>query len=606
MLPTLLSPPQHDTLLSPPQHDTLLSLLCPPQHDTLLSPPQHDTLLSPPQHDTLLCPPQHDTLLSPPQHDTLLCPPQHDTLLCPPPHDTLLCPPPHDTLLSPPQYDSPSSPSFPRDILAAGGTVGDAAIAALLCVGVVKPQSMGLGGGFMLTHYNPTTGQALTLDARERAPLAAHQDMYHGDAQLSFVGALAVAVPGEVRGYRALYEAVGGALEWAELFVPALRLCEEGHPVSWHLAKALQQKREYILAEPSMSIFVDNTTGDVLLEGDMLYRPDLAATLRVLQQEPDALYTGSLARGFVEDLAQLGGIITTQDMEEYQVTWSEAMTVALNTSNATLITGPPPGSGVLLGFMLNVLDGYGLDPNDVQDVSSSVLTHQRITETFKYAYALRTQLGDPQYVDVQDLLSNLTSEAYAEYIRLQVLDNSTSQDPEYYGGQTYIPRDHGTAHISILGPNGDAIAVTSTINSYFGAVMMATTGIIYNNEMDDFSSPNITNDFGLPPSPANFIVPGKRPMSSMCPAIVTDGADGAGMVRMVAGAAGGTKITTSTALTIIHHLWLGSSIEEAVEGRRIHHQLYPMVLNYEEGFDAAVVEGLAGIGHVTEEMPALG
>ncbi|KAA0197835.1 hypothetical protein HAZT_HAZT010357 [Hyalella azteca] len=205
-----------------------------------------------------------------------------------------------------------------------GGTVGDAAIAALLCVGVVKPQSMGLGGGFMLTHYNPTTGQALTLDARERAPLAAHQDMYHGDAQLSFVGtwfvvgALAVAVPGEVRGYRALYEAVGGALEWAELFVPALRLCEEGHPVSWHLAKALQQKREYILAEPSMSIFVDNTTGDVLLEGDMLYRPDLAATLRVLQQEPDALYTGSLARGFVEDLAQLGGIITTQDMEEYQ------------------------------------------------------------------------------------------------------------------------------------------------------------------------------------------------------------------------------------------------------------------------------------------------
>lgn len=192
------------------------------------------------------------------------------------------------------------------------------------------------------------------------------------------------------------------------------------------------------------------------------------------------------------------------------------------------------------------------------------------------------------------MLRNLTSKEYAQSIRKRIVDNTTF-DLDYYGAVLYQPDDYGTAHVAVVAPNGDAVSVTSSINQYFGAkVRSRSTGIILNNVMGDFSAPNITNYFGLPPSPANFIRPGKRPLSSMCPAVFVDEA---GDVRLVIGAAGGTRITSGTALVSARNLWLKEDIKTAIDRRRIHHQLFPQTLFFEKGFDEEILEGLERLGH---------
>ena len=181
----------------------------------------------------------------------------------------------------------------------------------------------------------------------------------------------------------------------------------------------------------------------------------------------------------------------------------------------------------------------------------------------------------------------------------KINDSRTYNDPSFYGGDFLVPTDHGTSHTCVLAPNGDAVSVTSTVNLHFGAgVLSPSTGIIYNDEMDDFSSPNITNNFGLPPSPTNFIKPGKRPLSSMSPAVVVDRAHGD--VQLITGAAGGTKITTATALTTLRALSLQQRIDTAITTGRIHHQLMPMKVTVESTVPDDVIQGLHDRGHVVE------
>uniref|UniRef100_V5G4M2 Gamma-glutamyltranspeptidase 1 n=1 Tax=Anoplophora glabripennis TaxID=217634 RepID=V5G4M2_ANOGL len=261
--------------------------------------------------------------------------------------------------------------------------------------------------------------------------------------------------------------------------------------------------------------------------------------------------------------------------------------------NESLYSAPLPGSGLILTFILNILDSF-VDPSD----SDSVATYQRIIEAFKFAYGIRTELGDPDFLQIDELISNLTSKSYAQYIRQFIFDNQTFQDPSYYGANTTLTEDYGTAHISVLAPNGDAVAITSTINYVFGAKFASnSTGIILNNEMDDFSSPNITSGYDISPSPAHFIVGGKQPLSSMCPTIILDGN---GDVIMVTGAAGGTKITTTVSLLIMKHLWFGMDLLSAMDDKRLHHQLFPMRITFEGPYsteDLHIVEGLSNIGH---------
>ncbi|KAK3107605.1 hypothetical protein FSP39_018203 [Pinctada imbricata] len=243
--------------------------------------------------------------------------------------------------------------------------------------------------------------------------------------------------------------------------------------------------------------------------------------------------------------------------------------------------------------------GYGMTPDTLKTRDQQLLAYHRIVEAFKFAYAKRTDLGDANFVNVTEIVRNLTSRAYADTIRSEIWDNTT-HGTFYYGPTFYDRLTTSTAHLSVLGNDSLAVSVTTTVNLRFGSgVMGHRTGILFNDEMDDFSTPNITNAFGIPPSPANFIKPGKRPLSSMCPMVMVDKT---GVVKMVVGAAGGSRITTSTAFVASKVLLFGDNIKQAIDFPRLHHQLLPPVLQYETNFPKYFVEGLAGKGHNMSEV----
>ncbi|XP_066137416.1 glutathione hydrolase 1 proenzyme-like isoform X2 [Euwallacea fornicatus] len=487
-----------------------------------------------------------------------------------------------------------------KSIFAKGGSVADAAIATLFCEGVSMPQSMGLGGGFLLTIYKKETGEVMSLNARETAPLDANETMFNGDSNLSQKGGLAVAVPGELKGYWYLHKKYG-SLPWRTLVEPTIDLCKNGIYVTKFLERTFKGKLDLLYRDPILrESFIDPDTNKTYREGQYVKRARLAKSLELIAAEgADALYSrnGSLVEGFVKDVQENGGIIKTDDLLQYEPVWQEPIQAPLS-GNHTLLTTPLPGSGVVLTFILNILDGF-LDLSDLFNIRD----FQRIVETFKFAYGHRTLLGDDRFVDVAEEIRNLTSKAFAKEIRTKISDTTTRQDVTYYGAEAEIVEDHGTAQISILAPNGDAISVTSTINFVFGAgFASSSTGIIMNNEMDDFSSPDITSGFNIPPSKSNFIAPGKRPLSSMVPSIILKDRD----VVLVTGAAGGTKITTVVASLIYKHLWFNINLSEATSQKRIHHQLFPMMIEYEEGFDLAypeIVANLTAIGHKSKYTP---
>ncbi|XP_028522783.1 glutathione hydrolase 1 proenzyme isoform X5 [Apis cerana] len=489
-----------------------------------------------------------------------------------------------------------------------GGSAVDAAIAALLCEGVASLHSMGLGGGFLMTIWDASTKTADYLDAREVAPSEANENMFHGDPQLAMFGGLAVAVPGELLGYWEAHKKYG-KLKWFDLFQPIISLCGTGSIVTKYLESYLSSKESSIRAEKSLAeILINPTTNSLWKVGDRIKRPRLAETLKLIANNgPDIFYNGNMTDNLVKEISAFKGIIKREDFVNYKVKWKKPIKSTIG--NLTIYTAPPPGSGALLTFIMNVLNGT--IPN-----KDNRITWQNIIETFKWAYAKRTKLADPDFTNISEsaiyviiaysllhvisihttqVFNNLTSVDYANMIRKKIKINETSNDPTYYGAITVPPDDSGTSHVSVLAPDGSAVSVTSTINQVFGAMIRSeSTGIIFNDEMDDFSSPNITNAFGVPPSPANFIKPGKRPLSSMSPTIVVDEDE---HVRLVIGAAGGTKITTSIATAMILNLWSGYDIKQAVDVPRIHHQLLPMIVQYEQGFSTDILNYLSNIGH---------
>ncbi|KAH0564712.1 glutathione hydrolase 1 proenzyme-like [Cotesia glomerata] len=484
-----------------------------------------------------------------------------------------------------------------NSMLLKNGSAVDAAIATLLCEGIASPHSMGLGGGFLMTIWDAKTKKAEFLNARETAPAKATRDMYGGNATASMFGGKAIAVPGELLGYWEAHQKYG-RLPWADLFTPTIKLCEEGIEMNRYLDERLKSKISYIRAEPTLAeILINPKTNSTWTIGDRLKRPKLAETLKAIAKHNVSIfYNGSMGEEIVKEIQGFGGIIDMNDLRNYRVQWKDPITSKLG--NLTIHTAGLPGSGLILTFILKVLEK--ILPMDI----SKETFWQRIVETFKWGYAHRTELGDDRFVDLDSLKRNLTAESYAEEIRIKIKDKWTSNDPKFYGAVTATPTDSGTAHVSVLAPDGSAVSVTSTINQVFGAMIRSkSTGIIFNDEMDDFSSPNITNGFDLPPSPANFIEPYKSPLSSMTPTIIVDDK---GEVQLVVGAAGGTKITTGVALTIILNLWRGHTIKEAVDARRLHHQLLPMRLEAEPKFDEQILEYLKSLEHNVSFYGGLG
>ncbi|KAH8295985.1 hypothetical protein KR018_008981, partial [Drosophila ironensis] len=472
------------------------------------------------------------------------------------------------------------------NILDIGGSVADAAIATMLCEGVVLPHSLGVGGGFVATIYSKETGFIETLIARETAPAAATRDMFQ---DRDITGALSCAVPSEIYGYWKLHDKYG-RLPWKQLFQPSIKLCRNGIQVSRYLARVLEREEERIRNEPSMAeIFINPKTDSVYRQGETMYRHMLAETLEMVANEgAQVIYRGGrVGRKLVEDIQAMGGIVTESDLQNYEVRWELPLHSRFN-GGYELFTSPLPTSGAVLTFMLNVMEPLYTSNTDKY--------WQRLIETFKHAYGHRTNLGDIHFEpEVQEVYENLIDPAFAAEIRKLILDDRTFESMAYYGANFSNIEDHGTAHISVLAPNGDAISVTSTINSHLGAkVRSRQTGIILNDEMDDFSTPGKINAYGIPASPANSIKPGKRPMSSTCPSIVLDTH---GNVKLIVGGAGGSKITTSVAQTILRYFVLQEPIAKAVNSGRLHHQLAPMTVDVEPEVPKHTVNYLRRIGH---------
>ncbi|OWR41202.1 glutathione hydrolase 1 proenzyme-like isoform X1 [Danaus plexippus] len=489
--------------------------------------------------------------------------------------------------------------SVGRAILERQGSAVDAAIATLFCEGISCAQCMGLGGGFLATIYDAQTRRVRVINARERAPAATTEGMFANAS--STVGGLAIAVPGELRGYGALHREYG-RLPWSELVQPTAELCRQGHRVNEYMGRVLKSYSTRIHNEPTMrELYVNPATGEVWNEGDYIREPTLARTLDIIAEEgPEAIHNGSLTGALVRDIQNLGGIITEADLNNYRVEWQEPIEVPLSEEH-TLYSVPLPGSGSVLAFILNMLNGWVGVNSDV--ARGSNLYWHRVVETFKYAYAKRTGLGDPSRSNltyqIRDLEHNLSNIAWARSFRNLVDDKRTFSDWRHYGAIFEGADDHGTAHIVVIAPDGSVVSATSTINYIWGSQRRSTSlGIMLNNEMDDFSIPSRDSSYGMPPSPANMLAPGLQPLSSMVPSVVLSRN---GTADLVIGAAGGTKITTQVALVAMHSILEGDELSDIIPRPRLHHQLMPMEVEYESDFKHSVIESLRARGHATTE-----
>eukprot|EP00062_Callorhinchus_milii_P016255 gi/632967378/ref/XP_007899946.1/ PREDICTED: gamma-glutamyltranspeptidase 1-like [Callorhinchus milii] len=473
-----------------------------------------------------------------------------------------------------------------RDILRRGSAV-DAAIASLLCDGLINIHSVGIGGGFIMTIYDAQTEKVEVINSREVAPGEAAQGLFTNDTRLSFKGGLSIAVPGEIRGYQLAHKR-HGRLPWKLLFEPSIKLARDGFPVSAALGKAIKQYQQDIERDPALCEVFCNSNGKILQENDIIRFPKLAETYQILAEEgPDAFYTGSLSQQIVTDIRKAGGIITLKDLADYKAELSEDL-LSFPLGDYTLVTPNAPSGGPVLGLTLNILKG------ELMSVYLHSVTNHNRLEAFKFAFAKRSMMGDPRYVNITELISNMTSEYFASQLWDKITDNTT-HPVSYYEPEFYTPDSHGTSHLSVVAQDGGAVSATSTINQYFGSnVRSVRNGIIFNDQMDDFSYPQVVIGSELPASEANSLQAGKRPLSSMCPAIILDKQH---RVKMVVGASGGTKIISATALVIMNVLWFGYEVRRAVNEPRFHNQLLPDLTELDEDIEQAVRDGLRRRNH---------
>lgn len=499
-------------------------------------------------------------------------------------------------------------------ILQQGGNAIDAAVATTLAISVVEPFSAGIGGGGFLLLRSGQTGEIKALDFRERAPLAATPTLYLDQtgkvqADRSKTGHMAVATPGTIAGLAAVHRQYG-RLPWKTVVAPAIQLAEDGFPVSPRLLAAINRSK--LLADPvARQIFTRNGTTPLRL-GDVLVQRDLAKTLKSIAIDPQTFYTGDTAKAIVQDMQNKGGIITLRDLQRYRAIWREPL--CGNFRSTQICSMPPPSSGgVLLLEMLNLIGDKDLKAIGRQ--SPQVL--HLLIEVMKIAYADRAQyLGDPDFVQVP--VAALTSPNYTQ-IRRQEIDPQQARpstivkpaDPQLL--QRLSPRSltpkprvrpqaresADTSHLNVVDRSGNAVSLTFTVNLGFGAeVVVPGTGIILNNEMDDFAiAPNVPNAFGLVGGAANAIAPGKTPLSSMTPTIVTEN----GKLRLVAGSPGGSTIITTVLQIVLDVLVYDLSVKDAVSSPRLHHQWLPDQVGVEQGFNPEALVNLRRRGHKVVE-----
>lgn len=485
--------------------------------------------------------------------------------------------------------DHPLASAAGVEILRRGGNAVDAACAAAFALGVVNPAGSGIGGGgFMLVHL---AGRAspVVIDFRETAPRAAGPRMFSSASlplHASSEGGLAVAVPGEVRGCT---EAIRrfGKLPLARVLQPAIRLARRGFPLGSHLLRAIRFKERKLLARPDLArMFLPQ--GKLPRLGQRLKRPRLARTLEmVARRGADAFYRGWIAKDIVQAVRAAGGVLTLEDLAGYRA--KDRAPLSTRYRGYDVFGMPPPSSGgvVIIGA-LNVLGRY-----KARGHNSSRYLHL-MTETLKHSFADRARLlGDSDFVSVP--LKRLLSAEYAADIARRI-GKRTLPSKSYGSGPPKAPsKDSGTSHLSVIDAAGNAVALTTTVNTLFGSLVVGKrSGVILNNQMDDFATqPNKPNRFGLVQGERNAVAAGKRPLSSMSPTLVLK----KGKVVLALGGSGGPSIITATLQVLRNVLDFRLELRDAVSRSRIHHQWLPDKLYVESDLPEDVRANLRRYGH---------
>jgi len=493
------------------------------------------------------------------------------------------------------------------EIMQAGGNAVDAAVATGFALAVVHPAAGNIGGGgFMLVRM--ADGKTHFLDYREKAPAAAKADMYL-DAQgnvienASAIGYKAIGVPGSVAGM-VYAEQEFGKLTLKQVMAPAIRLAREGYPLSWGEARDLHDKYLTQFAE-SRRIF--QRDGNYYQPGEIFRQPDLARTLERIAAKPDDFYHGRLAGELAAVMQKGGSLITADDLAHYEV--KEREPIRGTYRGYEVISAPPPSSGgTVLIESLNILEGYDLGKLESRSAQSIHFT----TEAFRRAFFDRAEfLGDPDFAKIpvaqlidkkygaawRDSIDDAHATASKDLKRPSIfseLEQYAAAHPQALG----IHEPPHTTHYSVVDAAGNAVAVTTTINDWFGSRVTADgLGFLMNDEMDDFSSkPGVPNSDGLIQGAANAVGPGKRPLSSMTPTIVVHD----GKTFLVLGSPGSSKIITTVANVLMGVVDYGMNIQEAVDAPRFHNQWLPDVLNVEQWFSPDTVSVLQKMGYNVE------
>ena len=484
-----------------------------------------------------------------------------------------------------------------------GGNAVDAAVATALTLGVVDNHNSGIGGGCFIL-IRTAEGELIAIDGREAAPKSATREMFlvdgKADTQLSQLGALASGVPGALAAYDLALQSAGqGTL--ADALTPASELAEEGFEVDAVYARALVNAHERLKQFPESVRVLLKPDKTVYRAGEILKQPDLAETYRqVAQQGVDWFYRGPFAEKTAAWMRKNGGQLTAEDFGAYRAKTRKP--VVSDYRGYQIVGFPPPSSGgVHVAQILNILEPFDLSKLHQEDPAQ--FTHV-VAEAMKLAFADRAHwLGDADYVRVpKGLINKEYARELSAKIKLdRVLDVKSHGQPPAEDG---VFSDRHTTHIAAADAEGNWVAITATVNTTFGSkVIIPGTGVVMNNEMDDFSvAPGVPNAFGLIGAEANAVEPEKRPLSSMSPTIVLQD----GVPVMSVGAAGGPKIITQSLLAILRYVDLHQGIAEALGSPRFHHQWSPNQLLVEESTDEAVIQRLRDLGHKIQQSRVVG
>lgn len=489
------------------------------------------------------------------------------------------------------------------EVLEKGGNAIDAAVTAAFALAVTQPRSGNIGGGGFMLVSSEQKDEVVAIDYREKAPSKATVDMFldekgDADSNRSRFSHLAAGVPGTVAGLAMALEKYG-TISLQEAIAPAIKLAEEGFIVTPRFSEGLKKREKRLKKwESSVKTFY-KPDGSYYEPGDLFVQKDLAETLkRISANGTKEFYEGKTAELLVAEMAKHGGLITMEDMKNYQPVIRKPVTGTYRGYDIYSMS-PPSSGGAHVVQILNILEGY-----DIKALGhNSSKTIHLMAEAMKRAYADRSlYLGDEDFVKVP--LKGITSKEYAAELRKGISEDKAAESKNIAPGKPQPYESNETTHFSIVDKYGNAVSNTYTINfSYGSGIVVEGAGFLLNNEMDDFSSkPGVPNAYGLLGGEANKVEPNKRMLSSMSPTIVKK--DGKNF--LVAGSPGGSRIITTTLQVIMNVIDHGLNIQSAVAAPRIHHQWLPDEIRIEEGLSRDTIEALQAKGHAIKQKSSMG